>query len=231
MNQPIIKRLLYVLGIIAALIALTLLFLLVSSIKKQPQTPPVTGKKVPADKTTSLVKNITPPSTVLLPSGTTQTFLITLDPSLDPSSIKPAITASSPSNASAATPVAFTTSLGKNTISLTTTVPIEQSTTYLVSLSLRGTDIFRVSYLSSNPTPTIPPKNNPTLSAYLPYETLSYRLEFDKELNTYIMHFKYDIHSKDALSVQFNTAKQNVNEYIKSKGIDPSTIVIRYLYK
>lgn len=230
MNRPIVKRLLYISGVVVALIALTVLFLLVSSIKKPPQEIPTSSKKVPNDKTTTLVKNITPPSILLLPSGKAQTFLITLDPSLDPAAIKPVLTASSPSNASVSTPVAFTPSYGKNTLSITTNAVLEQSTIYVLTLSLRGTDIFRVSYLSSNPTPT-KPINNPTLSTYLPYETLSYRLEFDKELNTYIMHFKYDPNSKDELSLQFNTAKQNANEYIKSKGVDPSTIVIRYLYK
>lgn len=230
MKKTAVRKILFALGVIVSLVALTVLFLFVSTLKKTP--PPQTDtKKAPRDTTSSLVKKVLPESTMLLNPGRAQAFTITLDPSLDPQTITFKLTSSPPSDASKTKDVGLSPSYKNATITLVTTSQIEPSTTYILTLFLRGGTIFRQAYLSSPFAPTPVQSNNASLSSFLPYETLNYRLEFNKEQNIYVMHFKYDANSKEDLSTQFNNSKTNADEFIESKGIDTTTVTIKYLYK
>lgn len=231
MRNPLIKKLTYGFGVLIALILLTALFLLVSSLKKTPQPTKQTQQRVPKDTTTQLVKGVLPPSSELLTPLQKQTFIVTLDPALNPESVKASLAASSPSDASQKTDTPLTVSTQKNKLILTTTRPTEAFSTYTLTLTLRGQIILQQSFLSSAVSPTPLPSNNAALSQYLPHETLGYLLEYSKEENLYLVHFKYDSYSPDSFTAQLDKAKKNANEFIQSKNIDLSTVSIKYLYK
>lgn len=231
MKQSFTRKLLYLGGVFISLIVLTVLFLFISSLKKAPTPPPSVQKRVPKNITTSLVKKVLPDSTQALANSQNQTFTITLDSALDPSLIKVQLVASPPSNATEKTAIPLSVSYDKNIITATTTKPIEPFTTYTLTLSLREQNILQRSYLSEALSPSPLPTNNAILSSYLPHETFIYLLEFDKDQNIYLMHFKYDATSPLSFTEQFEKAKKSVNEYIASKNIDPNTVIIKYLYK
>lgn len=231
MKQTFLKKSMYVAGIAISLVVLTILFLLVSSLKKPAVTPKPGAQKIPKDTTTSLVKAVLPdPSQALTPSQN-QTFTITLDPALDPKAIEAKITSSPPSNAAEKTDVPFVLSRQGNTLTLTTNSPIRSVTTYTLVLRLRGQVILQQSFLSSSVSPTPLPTNNTALSQYLPHETHIYLLEYDRDQNIYLAHFKYDASSPDSFTDQFEKAKKSANEFIAGKGIDVTTVSIKYLYK
>lgn len=231
MKQSIVKKLIYAGGVLASLVVLTVLLLLVSSLKKSPAPQSNTQQKVPKDTTTPLIKSVQPDSAQALPVSQNQTFTITLDSALDPSLIKARLDSSPPSNAAEKTNVPLSISTHNNAITATTSTPIAPFTTYTLTLTLRGKTILQRSYLSDAPSPTPIPANNTTLMNYLPHETLIYLLEFDRDQNIYLVHFKYDATSPLSFTDQFEKAKKSANEYIASKNIDPSSVTIRYLYK
>ncbi len=231
MKQPLAKKLFYIGGVIASLAVLTVLFLFVSSLKKEPPTTVSVQKRVPKDTTTSLIKSVLPDSAQPLRSYQNQTFTIMLDSALDPSLITTQLTSSPPSNAAEKTVIPLSISNNKNTITATATKAIEPFTTYTLTLTLRGQSILQKSYLSEAPSPTPLPTNNTALANHLPHETLIYLLEFDHDQNMYLMHFKYDATSPLSFTEQFEKAKKSVSEYIASKNIDPNSVTIKYLYK
>lgn len=231
MKQPFLKKLIHIAGVFVSLVLLTALFLLVSSLKKSPPQQQPSTQKVPRDTTTQLVKEVTPdPFQALVPMQN-QTFIITLDPALDPNKTQAKLTLSPPSNAAEKTEVPLIISRQANKLMLTTTNPIQPVSTYTLTLLLRGQVILRESFLSSSISPTPLPTNNNTLSQYLPHETRIYLLEYDRDQNVYLMHFKYDASSPDSFTDQFEKAKKSANEYIEGKNIDTSTVTVKYLYK
>lgn len=231
MKQTFIKKLIYIVGVFVSLVILVVLFLFVSSLKKSPPPPQPAAQKVPKDTTTQLIKTVLPDSSQTLVPSQSQTFTITLDPSLDPSTIQAKLTASPPSNAAEKTDVPIAVTRESNRLILTTTNPILPVSTYTLTLLLRGQIILQQSFLSASISPTPLPTNNTVLSQYLPHETLIYLLEYDKDQNVYLMHFKYDAASPDSFTDQFEKAERSANEYIAGKGIDTTTVSIKYLYK
>jgi hypothetical protein len=231
MKQSFIKKIMYVVGVLASLVVLAVLFLFISSLKKPSQTPTPVTQKVPKDTTTQLIKAVLPDSSQSLTPSQNQTFTITLDPSLDPNAIQPKLTVSPPSNAAKKTDVPLTATHENNRLVLATTQPILPTSTYTLTLTLRGQIILQQSFLSAAPSPTPLPANNTMLSRFLPHETHIYLLEFDRDQNIYLMHFKYDAGSPESFTDQFEKAKRSTNEFISSKGIDPATVIIKYLYK
>jgi hypothetical protein len=83
-------------------------------------------------------------------------------------------------------------------------------------------------YLTSNVVISRAPSNNPTLQQYLPHETASYILSYNERRNTYIFNFKVDPSSTLGFSEQFESAKQQAEEFIQSRGIDINSIVIEW---
>lgn len=221
----------FVIGIFASLVVLSVLFLLLSSLKK-PANPIITNsRRVPADTKTNLVKRILPDPILLLPSGQSQIFTIFLDPSLDTDLVTPKLTASPPSNAAEKTEVLTTIVRQGNKIQITTIQPIQPASTYTLILTLREQVVLQQSFLSAALSPTPLPINNLNLSQYLPHETLMYLLEYNRDQNIYLVHFKYDSSSPDSFTDQFEKAKKSANEFIASKKIDISSVTIKYLYK
>ncbi len=229
-NNSLIKKGLFAVGVFAALVFLTFLFLFLSSLKKTPTTP----EKKPSlrgDVTTSFIKSFSPPSNILLTAGKVQKFTIFLASPIDPNLLQIKAASSSPSDISNNISVPIKKNTNNNSIEFTTTQPLSPVTTYSITITYKGQLLLQQSYLTSSYTPTPIPTNNPTLSSFLPYETLNYSLEFNKEQNIYIMHFKYNPNSNTDMTTQFNEAKTQTNKFIQGKGIDPLTVIIKYSYK
>jgi len=230
-NNPVLKKIFFAFGVFLMLIVLSVIFLFISTLKKPTQQIPEKKPVTQVDISTPLVNSVLPPVTKLLETGKIQTFTSTLDPTIEVSDVKVTLSSSPPSNASAKSVVPTTTSLEGKVLVTTTSVPIEPSTTYTLMLLYKGKIILSQAYLSAHPIETPIPTNNPTLSTYLPYETLNYLLVYNAEKNAYVMHFKYDPNSSKDLNTQFEEAKTNTNNFIVGKGIDVTTITIDYLFK
>lgn len=108
--------------------------------------------------------------------------------------------------------------------------PIHQYGEYKLSVLKRVTaeEIFTKSYLTTDVIATPVPSNNPVLKPFLPHETPSYILEYFPDRNIYIFHFKYNPNLPTTAEVQFNTAQQEATNYIQSKGIPISSIIIEW---
>ena len=231
MKNPFFKKIIFALGVLAMLIFLSVTFLFVSSLKK-PTPAPMREKPVTqVDIATPLVATVDPPVTKQLEAGLIQAFTVELDPSINLSQIRATVSSSPPSDASAKSVVPTTTTIKGQKITLTTTVPVQPTTTYTLSVIFQGRTILSQAYLSTPPAVTPVATNNPALATHLPYETLSYILTYSKERNVYEMHFKYNPSSEKDMTTQFEEAKTNTNNFITGKGIDIKTITIEYLFK
>ncbi len=230
-KNPFFKKIIFALGVTIMLLLLSVAFLFISSFKKPSPTP--VGKKpvTQVDVTTTLVVSTEPPVTKQLEAGSIQTFTVELDPSVNLSQVRSTVASSPPSDASAKSVVPTTIAQQGQKITLTTSLPIEPTRTYTLTLLYNGQTILSQAYLSTPPKITPVASNNPTLSTHLPYETLNYILTYSKERNLYEMHFKYDPTSSKDMTTQFEEAKINTNNFITGKGIDLKTVTIEYLFK
>lgn len=98
---------------------------------------------------------------------------------------------------------------------------------YLIN-TLNNSVIFKISYLSDNPQSTPVPVNNKALIPFLPWETASYKLSYYAPGNIYVFNFKYNPNSPDSPETQYEKAKADAIDFIKSKGVDPSTLVVAW---
>ena len=231
MNNTIVKKILFALGVLVSLVVLSILFLLVSTLKKSPPESQVTRVTPPKDSTTVLIESVEPVVAIQLTPGSAQKFSIVLDPSVDIEGVRVSVTSAPVSNLLQKSSFPITTSVNNNILTATTNYPITPVTAYTLTLIYQGKAILQQSYLSAPADPTPVPTNNSALSAFLPYSTLNYLLEYNKSQNVYIVHFKYDLSSKKDLSTQLSEAKKNAFNFIQSKGVDPSTITIIYSNK
>ena len=91
-----------------------------------------------------------------------------------------------------------------------------------------GQIVFSTHFLSGDISPTKVLSNNPALSSFLPHETNNYSLVYLPTRNVYVFRFKFDPSVPGTISSQFEKAKTDANTFIRSKGIDPASIVIEY---
>lgn len=171
---------------------------------------------------------ITPDVAMPLQPGTKQTFTIITPNTMQNAEIsimRKDITKDLPLETTAFTEI---TKGNKHIISLLN--PVLPYSSYTVSLQNKAKIVFSANYLSDTPKPTPIKNNNNALVPFLPHETNSYTLRFNKEQNVYIFNFKYDTASSETLDQQYENAKTAAIEFIKSKGIDPTTIVVDWRY-
>lgn len=205
---------------------------------KKPTAPQVsevtpTPTHILKTKDVTIVK-ITPEKTSILKPGEKQTFSIEFEKpiSLDlfrVDATQKRVTTDEPPKA-----ISFQrelTSISKS-LSIILRESILPLSEYTISLTNKKTNetIFEISYLSGELEPTPVQTNNLNLIPFLPYETANYRLIYNKEKNTYIFNFKYNPDSLENLEIQYQNAKQDAIKFIESKGIDVSTIVIKWRY-
>lgn len=127
------------------------------------------------------------------------------------------------------TPVDFSSNQpSSQTLILTFNTPTTPSTLYTLTLTDKNTNnqLFRAQYLTNAPTPSPVPSNNPTLANYLPYDTTNYTLTYSSAQNIYIFDFKYNPVSSTPLTAQYDQAKSDAIDFIKSKGVDPTSVVV-----
>lgn len=119
---------------------------------------------------------------------------------------------------------------GPQTITLKTIDPIKPLGKYTLTMlsSDKSTVLASAIYHSGNTLPTRIPSNSPSLAAFLPHEESSFSLIFLPEKNLYVFHFKYDKATAGTLNDQYEKAKQNALIFIKSKGIDPASVIIDF---
>lgn len=116
------------------------------------------------------------------------------------------------------------------TVTIKTTDPIKPKRRYILSIKNEPSEstLFVGNYRSVDVPPTPIPSNNPSLIQYLPHETESYRLLYFADQNLYISHFKYNPNISGTLDDQYQKAKNEARDFIKSKGIDPATLTIDF---
>lgn len=125
-------------------------------------------------------------------------------------------------------PITTTLNEAKKEMSIQTQTPIDPHSEYTLQFTNTSENkvITTISYLSAD---TIPPaivENNQELASYLPYDTDWYRLSYLPSQNLYVFNFKYNENSSLSLDAQYERAKQDAILFIRSKGIDESTIII-----
>jgi len=178
---------------------------------------------------TSLSSPITsePPSGSVLKANTNQKIVVTLPQALSTENISINVRETSITNNTVKN-ISLYPTLNANILSYNlSTAP---DTDYQLDFLNTKTNavFYQAHYISSNPEPTAIPSNNNSLKNFLPYNATNFILEYNSALNLYVFHFIYNPSSADSIDVQLNNAKQDAINFIKSKGIDPNSIVIQY---
>ncbi len=188
-----------------------------------------TSEKIPSVKITSL----TPDKTTTLTSGQKQKFTAVFDANTNMSTILPLVMKLDIQKDSSPSAVLITTNVdnSKKEIVVETQLAIDPYSEYTLEFrdSITNTILAKTSYLSDIPEEIIL-QNNKELASYLPYETAWYKLSYIPSRNVYVFNFKYDPSDTQILQEQFERAKQDAIFFIRSKGIDESTIVIEWRY-
>lgn len=195
-----------------------------SAITTQPESP------LPTTLTNLQVASIQPNTTQPLITGSQPSFIIKFSTSANPDYL----TVSFRSLNEQADqdfnnePSEFRYSDNNTTLTITPKRSVQFGYLYQILLQAKENNatFYQAKYVVDQPTPTPAPQNNRALIPYLPYETSSFRLSYSELRNIYIFNFKYDQNSPDDISTQYNTAKQAALDFIRSKGIDPNSLII-----
>ncbi len=175
---------------------------------------------------------ITPDNSVVLIPGNVQQFLLTFPTTINLSQISIKLTKIdiTKNNDPVLIPIDTAVSNDGRNLSITTQPLIDPYSQYTLLATDRTNNatIFKTSFLSDKEKEVPVETNNLDLIPYLPYETAWYALSYVSSRNVYVFNFKYDPESKETLQVQFDRAKADALLFIKSKGIDESTIVIEW---
>ena len=117
-----------------------------------------------------------------------------------------------------------------NTLIVSMGENVESYSVYTLSLTNKedGRLLVDASYNSALQDMTPVPANNLDLTPFLPHETPSYKLSYLEDRNLYIFNFKFDPSIPGPIIDQYETAKKEAEEYIRSVGVDPGTIVIEW---
>lgn len=91
-----------------------------------------------------------------------------------------------------------------------------------------GQTLVSATYTSSSIAVSPVKNNNQELRNYLPHETNNYRLIYLESTNTYIFNFKANSSSPDSYIDQYNQAKSDAEEFIRSRGIDLNSIIVEW---
>lgn len=86
--------------------------------------------------------------------------------------------------------------------------------------------VFTGTYLTGDATPSPVISNNQNLIPFLPHNAPNYTLEYFKNKNIYVFHFIYDVNSALSIDEQFNKAKNDALLFIKSKNVNPDSLVV-----
>lgn len=198
---------------------------------KQKQSPePVIQFQAPIQAPIKVI-GIKPDKTISLQPGTMQQFVIQFSQPVNLDSIHLVVERTDITKDLPPYQAEQDTTLSSDRRSLTILLkkPVLPYSKYdLILTDTKKNAIFQASYLSGKETPMVVKINNFNLSTYLPYETTSFKLSYDKSRNIYVFNFKYDTESPDDLQNQYEKAKSEAVKFIESKEIDINTIVIEW---
>lgn len=196
----------------------------------QPGTQAIFPTPVPLIYKSTTVESVVPPISSVLLAGQKQTFSVNFNTQVSTGSFKILLTSKAFSDsAEKEVSIPFTTSITSSgkTLAIQTTNNILPSHSYaLIILDSKNRTLLSASYSSGNVEISTAPGNNPELKQYLPYETSTYKLTYNERRNTYIFNLKINSNSQESLIQQFENAKKQAEDFIKSKGIDINSIVI-----
>lgn len=178
------------------------------------------------------VTSIQPPLNTALKPDQTQLFQITFNKPINMQQIQVSLNQKNVTNDNPPELINFDSDIKENDLFITLKEPIIGYGDYEITIIdvNTNTQIFKASYLSDKSEPTPAPNNNPNLIPFLPYETASYKLSYNKSRNIYVFNFKYNPNSTDNLDAQYEKAKQDAKNYIQSKGVEPSSVIIEWRY-
>jgi hypothetical protein len=119
----------------------------------------------------------------------------------------------------------------------TLTVVTETNISSLSMYELKITDsttngtIAIADYMTSNIRTAPVVNQDESLVKYLPYETPSYILSYLADKHAYVFNLKYNPKAAGGdVESQYESAKAEALAFIRSKGIDPSKLVIDWRY-
>jgi hypothetical protein len=174
---------------------------------------------------------ITPVAQTILPAGEKQTFTLTFTPPQNKTLFHASLTVKTVSNNQDPRdiPLQLLSSTDSSLV-VASSSTITPDSIYEFTLINKKTNeiLFKASYTSSPLAPTPIAKNNSELATYLPYQTPTYSLEYNKEENLYIFHFIYNPNSSLDAQTQFLNAQSQAQAFIRSKSIDPESVVIEW---
>jgi len=221
-------------GILLLGIVITLAFLSLNGSKNAVQSP--FPSQAPTQATSEgnlpiVVKKVLPEENVTLTAGAIQVFTIYFQNPVELSQLSIVLTYLDVSQDNS--PIDIKTSVDRldpKTIRVKTVDPIKPRSEYslIIKKADTGETISSTVYLSGDLPPIPAPSNNKALVQYLPYETITFSLEYLASKNIYVFHFKYNPNLPGTVDEQFANAKSQAIDFIKSKGIDPSSLTIDF---
>lgn len=227
------KKILLIVGVVGAAILSLLLFSAQQPQQDTPVVPTPTTAEINRDRQRDkLSVEISPSISTTLVPGEKQAFSLQFsEPTVqDALNISVTETDLSRDSTPSTSPFSYSVAGVNHILSLAETIKPYRKYQILIKNAASGNTILNVSYLSAAPVETPAATNNLDLIPYLPYETASYALSYNNQTNTYVFNFKYNPNSLDALETQYQKAKQDAIDYIRSKQIDESTLIIEWRY-
>ena len=178
-----------------------------------------------------VVSSVSPDKGAILVSNQKQKFVITFTTAFNPKSITIVLQKNDIYKQDSPVPVNYSTSYSGNMLTISFSENVQPGFDYKFTLLYQPTNslLFEAIYSVMQPLPTPQPNNNTSLAQYLPMKTDSWSLSYWQPENIYIFSFFYDPNSPNNLVVQRQNAEAAMNQFIQSKGIDPSTVKIKYL--
>ena len=175
---------------------------------------------------------IAPITNTVFPAGSHQSMTVIFSLPVDTKAISFHLNKTSVTSNNAAQPVDANVTFEDNfhiaRITPKDSIDPNSQYTLTVSDSKNGNIIASANYSSTDLLASPAPSNNPQLKSYLPYNTPTYSIDYFEPRNTYQFHFIYDPKSKVDIESQYQNAKENAIQFIKSKGIDINSIVIEW---
>jgi len=177
------------------------------------------------------ILSLEPSELKTITAGSIQNFKITFKSPVVTNQISSSLTRKNYTTDQATSPVGIKTTYNYDTTTLTISPnePIQPFSEYALTITNKNNIILLAAKFSSRDVPPTPPtNNNPKLKQYLPHETTSYKLSLNALREVYVFNFKITPGSTTSLSTQYQNAKREAEEFIKSKSIDLNSIIVEW---
>lgn len=230
--KTIKKRLFISIGLPLLFVTIALIFLsILNNPQKQPKVIRV-PTPTPFTQNNNIIYNRNITDNTIITPNRTQTFIVYFDNKINISSMIISLSKNSIYQDAAPVEVEVKSKVNEknNSLEITTLELVSPASEYKLVLKDKATGeiLYSKIFLSDKLIPTRVPSNNLSLATFLPYETNSFKLSYFEEANIYIFNFLYDPNSPIDIDEQLKNAKTQALEFIKSKGIDPNTVVIEW---